>query len=328
METISLYFHPQQIQSNGSAAGLLVSESAASRILIRNRGGLNKKSYVIEYENGLHGKRTIYLNAEEHDPSLIRRRLAYHFFSQIGVLSPLASHVFLHINGREEGIYVKIEAVDDHFLKERHMPCGAIYEARYTDPRIPLFGTENGLFNALSNMNTPKHDAYLQEFLSFIHSAADDEFAARIKTYLDVKLFYLWLIGSACTRHSSHFALYLNRGAGRFQIVPQETRELVLNTLADDDMLLANGQTLAARLLAITAFKAQYHALLKNVLTREFTIDRLSQKIREWHLDICPRISGDPYISGTCSSLEREQTKILHDIEHRQALLHLQLATL
>lgn len=110
------------------------------------------------------------MNAEQDDPSLMRRRLAYCFFDQIGVPAPVASYSFLTINGQPEGIYLNIK---------NHQPAGKrSYGVKTADPRVPL-----SLFNN-------DFSAFLHEFFILIRTAGDDELAERIKLYLDVKLFF------------------------------------------------------------------------------------------------------------------------------------------
>ncbi|OPG93863.1 spore coat protein, partial [Chryseobacterium mucoviscidosis] len=77
---------------------------------------------------------------------------------------------------------------------------------------------------------------------------------------------------------------------------------------------------------AIPAFRSQYHTLMKNVLNRSFTIERLSPFISEWHLDICQKAYDDPFIKKSPLQFEKEQTNILREIEERQDFLQVHLA--
>ena len=59
----------------------------------------------------------------------------------MGVFSPTASHVFLTINGRKEGIYLKIESVDELFLQKRQLHGGGIYYAVDDDANFSLLSS-------------------------------------------------------------------------------------------------------------------------------------------------------------------------------------------
>ncbi|MCY8202186.1 CotH kinase family protein [Bacillus sp. N12A5] len=307
MENIHLFFHRQQLNRKGAAKGLLVTDRSVSPILLTQRDRAEKASYEISWEKSLLGESNLFLNAEQNDPSLMRRRLAYCFFDQIGVPAPAASYSFLTINGQPEGIYLKI--------KNPQLAGRASDQLKTADPRVPLC-----IFKDESS-------AFLHEFLTLVRTAEDDVLAERIKMYLDVKLFFLWLIGSVCTNEGFYYTFCSNESS-RLYISPIETRSLAAPRRTDEDPLLAKGPTLSSRLLSIPAFRSQYHTLMKNVLNRSFTIERLSPFIREWHLDICQKGDDDPFIKKSPLLFEKEQTNILREIEERQDFLQAHLARL
>ncbi|MGG1244924.1 CotH kinase family protein [Bacillus cabrialesii] len=307
MESVHLYFHREQLNRKGTVKGLLVTDRSVSPILLTQRDRAEKASYEISREQSLFGESTLFLNAEQVDPSLMRRRLAYCFFDQIGVPAPLASYSFLTINGQPEGIYLNI--------KNQQLADRAGCRVNIADPRVPL------------SVCKEESSAFLHEFLTLIRTAENDELAERIKMYLDVKLFFLCLIGSACTSQGFYYACCPNE-SGRLHVTPMETRALAALAKSDEDPLLTKGRTLAARLLSIPAFRSQYHTLMKNVLNRSFTIERLSPFISDWHLDICQKADDDPFIKKSPLQFEKEQANILREIEERQGFLQAHLARL
>ncbi|QIW79319.1 CotH kinase family protein [Bacillus tequilensis] len=307
MENVHLFFHRQQLNHKGTSKGLLVTDRAVSPILLTQRDRAEKASYEISWEKSLLGERTLFLNAEQDDPSLMRRRLAYCFFDQIGVPAPAASYSFLSINGQPEGIYLSI--------RNHHLVHRADCLLKTVDPRVPL------------SIFKEEASAFSHEFRTLICTAEDDELADRIKMYLDVKRFFLWLIGSACTSQGFYYAFCANE-SGRLLVTPMETRALAAPVRSDEDPLLTKGRTLAARLLSIPAFRSQYHTLMKNVLNRSFTIERLAPFISDWLFDICQKSDDDPFIKKSPSQFEKEQTNILREIEERQDCLQAHLARL
>ncbi len=307
MKIIHLFFHRQQLNHEGTAKGLLIMDQSVSPILLTQRDKAEKASYEIKWEQSPLGQSTLFLNAEQNDPSLMRRRLAYCFFNQIGVPAPAASYSFLNINGQPEGIYLEIK---NDQLSDR-TSC----RVKTADPSVPLSVLKDG------------SAAFSPEFLKLIHTARDDELAERVKMYLDVKLFFLWLIGSACTNQGFYYTFCLNE-YGRLHVSPIETRSLAAHRKSDDDPLLTKGRSLSSRLLSIPAFRSQYHTLMKNVLNRSFTIEGLSPIISEWRLDICQKSNDDPFIKKGSLSFEKEQTNILREIEERQDFLQAHLARL
>lgn len=81
---------------------------------------MKKKSYYIEFYSPKIFQRAkeIHLNAEYKDPSLMRNKLSLDFFSSLDVLSPQSQFINLTINGKNEGIYLQLESVDELFLKK------------------------------------------------------------------------------------------------------------------------------------------------------------------------------------------------------------------
>lgn len=133
--------------------------------------------------------------------------------------------------------------------------------------------------------------------------------------YLDVKLFFLWLIGNTCTNQGFYYTFCLNE-SGRLYVSPMETRSLAVQEWYEEDPLLTKGKTLSSRLLSIPAFRSQYHTLMKNVLKRSFTIERLSPLINEWHLDICQSAADDPFIKKAPFKSKRSRPTYLEKLRN------------
>ncbi|WP_420976252.1 CotH kinase family protein [Bacillus vallismortis] len=307
MESVHLFFHRQQLKDKGTAKGLLVTDRSVSPILLTQRDKAEKTSYEISWEKSLLGEGTLFLNAEQDDPSLMRRRLAYCLFDEIGIPAPAVSYIFLTINGEPEGIYLNIK---------NHQSAGRTScQVKTADPRVPL--------SVFKHESSP----FLHDFFTLVHTAEDAEIAERIKMYLDVKSFFLWLIGNACTNQGINYTFCVN-DSGRLYVTPLETRALAIPVTFDEDPLLTKGRSLASKLLSIPAFRSQYHTLMKNVLNRSFTIERLSPIISKWRLDICQRSDEDPFIKKSPFHFEKEQAIILREIEERQDFLQAHLARL
>lgn len=101
---------------------------------------LRKKSYQLSfYKPSIYRKaKEFHLNAEFKDPSLLRNKLSFDFFNEIGCLSPNSRFVFVKLNGKNEGIYLEIESVDEFFLANRQLPEGPIYYAVDGDANFSL----------------------------------------------------------------------------------------------------------------------------------------------------------------------------------------------
>lgn len=82
-----------------------------------------KKSFKLAFNAFLPG-RDFYnldkmnLNGEHNDPSIIRSKLCWDLFNDIGMIHSRAAHAEVYINGKYYGLYINVEHVDDKFLKK------------------------------------------------------------------------------------------------------------------------------------------------------------------------------------------------------------------
>lgn len=65
------------------------------------------------------GMKKLMFHAMNNDASLMRERLGYWLFRQMGVPAPRAVHARLLINGKYQGLFLNVESVDDRFTKSR-----------------------------------------------------------------------------------------------------------------------------------------------------------------------------------------------------------------
>ena len=83
--------------------------------------------YLFINQHTFRNAKEIHLNAEYKDTSLFRNKLSLDFFSEIGALAPQSRYVFLKINGKNEGVYLELESVDECFLAKRNLPKGRYF---------------------------------------------------------------------------------------------------------------------------------------------------------------------------------------------------------
>ncbi|MFC2134453.1 CotH kinase family protein [Bacteroidota bacterium] len=83
-----------------------------------------KKSFKLSFNTYIPGRQfygvdKLNLNGEHNDPSIIRSKLCWDFFQEIGVISSRAAHAAVYINGDYYGLYISIEHIDDEFLENK-----------------------------------------------------------------------------------------------------------------------------------------------------------------------------------------------------------------
>ncbi|WNC16615.1 CotH kinase family protein [Brevibacillus brevis] len=302
-----------------------------------------KKSYQITVTSSqpFDGSREFHLNAEYADPSLIRNKLSFCFFDQIGSLAPRAQHVILYLNGKCAGLYLKLESVDEHFLTSRGLPWGPIYYAVNSQANFSLLHprTEEvkGELEAgyLRKCGKETDDGLLRELIYKINTTPQQQFAKEISRILDVENYLSWLAGAVCTQNHDGFlhnyALYWRHHQAL--IIPWDYdatwgRSINGKPLDPAALPIDGHNSLSARILAVPAFRSRYAAILKQILEKTFTVDHWRAFILHLHASLRPHLSNDPYKKDTLSIFDDEPAFIFSFIERRSAFLRKNLELL
>ena len=102
-----------------------VIDSVGFRLRGNTSRNAQKKSFKLDFNHFISGRdfydiEKINLNGEHNDPSIVRSKLCWDFYQEIGVPSTRASHTKVFINGEYYGLYISIEHIDDTFLKRNY----------------------------------------------------------------------------------------------------------------------------------------------------------------------------------------------------------------
>lgn len=302
---------------------------------------LRKKSYKIDfgtYNEEFFG-REVHFNAEYCDPSLIRNKLSFDFFKQIGSLSPDCRHVFIEVNGRPSGVYLQLESVDDLFLQKRQLSNGPIYYATNHQTNFSLLTTKGepkssliaGYFRKLGDS---EDDFDLEKLIIKINTIPRNEFGKEIIKYLDVKKYFIWLCGVICTQNYDAFiqnyALYRNGETGLYEMIPWDFdatfgRDWNGRVMKFNRVSIEGFNTLTARLLDVKEFRVQYRTLLEEILENYFTVSEFEPRITNLHNLLRPYIALDPYKKDAIELFDKEPAFILQFILQRNHYLRNQL---
>jgi spore coat protein H len=304
-----------------------------------------KKSYhVIFYKPKTFGMaHEIHLNAEYKDPSLIRNKLSLDFFTDIGTLSPSSHHVLISINGKQQGVYLQLESVDENFLKKRNLPEGPIFYAIDDDANFSLIspidkGTKTSLdLGYERKIGTENDSLKLADFIFRLNTTPKAEYEKIISEYLDVDKYLRWLAGVVCTQNYDGFvhnyALYQNGETNQFEVIPWDYdatwgRDIHGDRMEFDYVRIEGFNTLTARLLDIPNFRKRYLEIMSSVLDHQFTVDFIAPKVESLHGTIRPYFLQDPYIQKRIDIFDREPELIFEFIKDRNAYLRNELTSL
>jgi len=145
----------------------------------------------------VNGETTINLSNNSMDPTGIREAIAYTVFQKLGVVCSRTTFakVTLNIPGSYEnkvlGLYTSSEQLDTDFLKSAYGTAPSLVlkpEGAHTLP----YGDDWAPYEKTYDPKGKPTDADKQHFMAFtkfVHEASDDEFAAKLGTYLDIPQF-------------------------------------------------------------------------------------------------------------------------------------------
>jgi len=115
-----------------------------------------KKSFKLSF-NGFVPGREFYdvdkmnLNGEHNDPSIIRSKLCWDIYQNIGMTSSRAAYTEVYINDAYYGLYMNIEHLDDEFLaKNFRDDSGNLWKCNYL-ARLNYLGDDPDLYKFMNN---------------------------------------------------------------------------------------------------------------------------------------------------------------------------------
>lgn len=293
-----------------------------------------KKSYHIKFKkpSTYRNVKEIHINAEYKDPSLLRNKLSLDFFNEIGCLSPKSQFVNIKLNGKNEGLYLELESVDENFLKDRQLPQGPIFYAVDGDANFSLMSDlDKDIKKSLKvgydlKYGETQDELYLQNMIIKINTITKAEFENEIMKYINVDQYLRWLAGVIFTQNFDGFvhnyALYQNSETRLFEIIPWDYdatwgRDVNGKVMEEDYLRIEGFNTLTARILDVKIFRRQYINLLKEIINNQYNVDYLKPKIQNLHDLIRPYVQKDPYKKDDIDLFDMEPEYILEFIEAR-----------
>lgn len=302
----------------------------------------HKKSYRIDFidPKTFSGAREVHLNAEYNDPSLIRNKLSFDFFHDLGVLAPQSQHINLTRNSSPKGVYLQLESVDESFLTKRDLPLGPIYYAVNNNANFSLMKNDKMKKSLLSGyqraFGNQSDDDILHEFIDKINTLPLSEFPHEISKYIHIDTFLRWLAGAVCTMNNDGFihnyALYHNSETRLFEIIPWDY-DATWGRKVDGGIMQYNYVPLEGKknnhlcylLMRVPEFRKLYKSILVEILETKFTVDYMEDKITSLYEALRPHVLLDPYKKNSIDKFDREPDFIRQFIRKRSSYLKKQL---
>ncbi len=203
-----------------------------------------KKSFKISFNTFIKGREfygvdKLNLNGEHNDPSIIRSKLCFDLFSDIGKTASRANHVTVYINGKYYGLYISVEHVDDEFLEKNFLDdTGNLWKCLY--PADLVFINNDPLtYKNLNNQGRPVYELKTNEeagdfsnlvrFIRVLNNTSAAAFPDSIESLLDVpgtlQYFAMNILTGSWDDYWSqmnNYYLYHNPSENKFQVIPYD----------------------------------------------------------------------------------------------------------
>ena len=243
------------------------------------------------------------LNGEHNDPTIMRAKLSWDLFNQIGVVSSRANHVKLFINNEYYGLYLNVEHIDNEFLDKNYtFNNGNLFKCLYPADLTYLgdspsdYKRTNSDYRIYDLTTNEEADDYtdLAEFIIFLNRTSDVTFEALIRDYIDVdkvlKVMAVDMITGMWDDYmfnNNNYYLYHNPETSQFELIPYDYD----NTFGIDwfnidwgnrdvDQWGSNdARPLTDRLFAIPKYRNRLHYYLRSFVQLYFNPEVLNPSI-------------------------------------------------
>lgn len=241
------------------------------------------------------------------DASWMNEVLGYRLYRDAGVPAPRTAYARVQVtvpgkhNGDYFGLYSVVESVDTHFAKE---VLGSKKGALFKPVSSSLFTDLGDDWKSYQQTYDPKTDLTPEQkqrvidFCKLVSKAGDDEFAAKLASYVDLEEFARYMAVTVLLSEldgilgpGQNFYLYLDPKTDRLQFLPwdldhsfgqfgmrgsqEEREELSIHKPWQGKNLFLEG------VYKVNAFKQPYLARLKEFSETIFTPQRLSAQVDE-----------------------------------------------
>lgn len=202
-----------------------------------------KKSFKLDFNAFIPGRDfykldKLNLNGEHNDPSIIRSKLCWDLFNDVGMLHSRASHAEVYINGKYYGLYITVEQVDDKFLKKNFSDAtGNLWKCLYPADLVylgedqNLYKKFNGGIKTYDLKTNEAADDYrsLAHLISILNRTSISLLPDSLEKIIDVsgviKMFAFNTLVASWDDYRSlnnNYYLYLNPASNKFVMLPYD----------------------------------------------------------------------------------------------------------
>ncbi|MEC7926782.1 MAG: CotH kinase family protein, partial [Candidatus Neomarinimicrobiota bacterium] len=285
-----------------------------------------KKSFKLDinyFEQGrsFYGVEKLNLNGEHNDPSIIRSKLCWDLYHDLGMVTPRSTHVAVYINDEFYGLYISVEHIDDEFLEKNFSndsgnlwkciwPADLTYRGDDPEDYHPYYDNERPY-----SLKTNK-DSYdfsqLARLIGIINQTPEGEFADSLEAVLDVagvlKYFAVNVLTGGWDDYwflRNNYYLYHHPSENRFYWIPYDYD----NTFGIDwfeidwtstdpfnfPVIDGDGRPLAERLMEHDEYRDLYSHFIDFISTNVFELSHWEERMNSLKINMDPWAEIDEY---------------------------------
>jgi spore coat protein H len=273
-----------------------------------------------------HGVSELNLNNNAFDPSQMREALAYDVFRRAGQTAPRTTfaRVFITVPGRYArqyaGLYTVVEQVDKAFFERQwQRPVGLLLKPEGL-AGMPYLGDDWTRYEEPYGSKMAPTSGDAARFIALVkllNHGSDAEFARRVGEYLDIDAFLEFLAcevvlvntDSPLTTRRNYW-ITVHPGTQKIVWIPWDMNMAFAGFKPSDAQFSLRQPTaagvfpLAERMLRIPEFASKYHAAVRELVTTNFTVARISRQIATLESVIRQAAAEDTRITSKAPPLQ------------------------
>lgn len=280
---------------------------------------LEKWSYTVELEDGqvLEGLSKFNLNCQTYDPTMMRTHLSLFSYRTAGVHDFMAKHIFVRLNGRDHGLYLLIERINERYFYRRNIPFWHVYKIG--------FGTQfsfSEVYNPKFTIDKeiPNDDNY-STMIDLIHAcdtSSVKDLGKSFGKFLNIRQYMKYHAVTSMINNpdafTNNFILFKRKPHVPFEVVPWDfDNSFTLKT----NVPLKGSNQLGDKILSNEEYREEYKEFMIRHIENAFNeeklfpiIDSLSEVIRNAY-DL------DPYLGNGRYNLDEEINQLKTFISER-----------
>ncbi|MBD3223725.1 MAG: T9SS type A sorting domain-containing protein [Caldithrix sp.] len=286
----------------------------------------HKKSFKLSFNTFVPGRQfygvdKLNLNGEHNDPAIIRSKLCWDLYADIGMTASRAAHIAVYINGEYYGLYISVEHIDDEFIENIFKDdSGNLWKCLYPAD-LTYRGPNASDYHPFEDddrpyelkTNTEEYDySQLARLIDLINNTPDDHFADTLESIIRVPQVLKYLAMNVLTGSwddywslMNNYYLYYEPEGDIFHFIPYDyDNTFGINWFEPDwtsvdpyqfDRVAEGERPLADRIMQSPRLRNLYTHFLKFYSRNVYKLDRWEDRMDSLKTRITPWAEADDY---------------------------------